>query len=41
MVEQISIRNSNIWLLLMRWFLSKLGKFAIGKLEEEIEFMLA
>ena len=39
--NKVAIRSRSAWLLLRRWFLSKLGKLPNGKLQEEIKFKLA
>ena len=38
---KVIIKSSSAWLLLRIWFLSKVGKFLIGKLQEEMEFRVS
>ena len=39
--QKITSKGRSAWLLLKRWFLSKVEKFLIGKLQEEMEFRVS
>ena len=39
--KKVTIKSRSAWLLLMIWFLSKVGKSLIGKLQEEMELSVS